>query len=266
MANYFDAFNDLATRVYGMDDALLLNCFIGGLHPELKREVKSRCPVSLMQAVSLARLFEEKNFPHTQRWHTTPTTPIAFTHKMHFHPTRKNLNQTPPPQPSVINPPLLPTPSKPKFMRKLSPTKIQFCKENNLCFTCDEKFTPDHKCAAKHYFIIQYVEEVPSEIENSNDFTNTVEPTKHIKITEPLHLSYNTLSGITNRRSIHFLGTVHGRDIRILMEGGNFDNFIHPTLVTRLVVPLKAHKFQVQVGSGELLQCKGEVHNMPVKI
>jgi len=30
VTNYFDAFNDLAARVYGMDDALLLDCFIGG--------------------------------------------------------------------------------------------------------------------------------------------------------------------------------------------------------------------------------------------
>jgi len=52
VANYFDAFNDLAARVYGMDDALLLDCFIGGLHPKLRREVKFRCPISLMQAVS----------------------------------------------------------------------------------------------------------------------------------------------------------------------------------------------------------------------
>ena len=45
VGSYFDEFNDLAARVYGMDDALLLDYFVGGLHPELKREVKSlhRC-------------------------------------------------------------------------------------------------------------------------------------------------------------------------------------------------------------------------------
>jgi len=41
---------------------------------------------------------------------------------------------------------------------------------------------------------------------------------------------------------------------------------IHPTLVTRLVVPLyRTPKFQVQVGSGELLQCEEEVPDIPVK-
>jgi len=87
-----------------------------------------------MQAVSLAGLFEEKNFPHTQRWRTTPPAPIAATRKMYFHPTTKNMNHTPRTQSPIINPPLLPTPSKPKFMRKLSPIEIQFRRENNLCF------------------------------------------------------------------------------------------------------------------------------------
>ena len=66
VVNYFDAFNDLTTRVHGLDDALLLDYFIGGLHLELQREVKSRSPISLMQVVSLAHLFEEKFAPHTQ--------------------------------------------------------------------------------------------------------------------------------------------------------------------------------------------------------
>jgi len=60
-----------------MDDALLLDCFIGGLHPELRREVKSRCPISLMQAVSLARLFEEKFAPYLQHWSTSCSAPIV---------------------------------------------------------------------------------------------------------------------------------------------------------------------------------------------
>ena len=34
--DYYDSFNKLATRAYGMDDTLLLDCFVGGLHPELK--------------------------------------------------------------------------------------------------------------------------------------------------------------------------------------------------------------------------------------
>lgn len=56
---------DLTALVYDMDDVLLLYCFITGLHPYMKREVKSICPIYLIQTVSLARIFEEKFHSHT---------------------------------------------------------------------------------------------------------------------------------------------------------------------------------------------------------
>jgi len=37
------------------------------------------------------------------------------------------------------------------------PTEIQFWREHSFCYTYDEKFTPVHKCASKHYFLIQSV-------------------------------------------------------------------------------------------------------------
>jgi len=83
----------------------------------------------------------------------------------------------------------------------------------------------------------------------------------------PLQLSYNALTGLPTRGSIRFSGTVHGRDIRILMDGGSSDNFIHPALVKRLAIPwYKVPSFKVQVGSGELLKCDGQVRNVPIKI
>ena len=58
-------------------------------------------------------------------------------------------------------------------MRKLSPTDVQFWREHNLCFTCDAKFSPGHKCAAKQYFIIQFVEEVLTEPEQQIEDIDT---------------------------------------------------------------------------------------------
>jgi len=86
-------------------------------------------------------------------------------------------------------------------------------------------------------------------------------------VTTPLQLSYNALIGIPTRIFIHFSGHVNGRQIRILMDDGSLDNFIDPYLVQRLVIPsYRIPQFQVQVGSGELLQCDGEVLNLLVKI
>ncbi|RYQ83999.1 hypothetical protein Ahy_B10g102892 [Arachis hypogaea] len=171
---YFDAFNELAARVYGMDDALMLDCFVGGLHPDLKREVKSRSPASLMQAVSLAKLFEDKFFPPTQNGRS------SLRPQLSSHPR-----------------------------------------------------TPNHTQQR----------------------------------TESLHLSYNALTGVPNRRSIRFTRVVNGRQIRILMDGSSSDNFLHPALAKQLSLPVYvAPPFKVEVGNGELLQCEGEVRAVPVMV
>jgi len=83
------------------------------------------------------------------------------------------------------------------------------------------------------------MEEVLDDMDNPNtsSMKPTVDSSDQCQITESLHLSYNALTGIPTRRSIRFSRRVHGRDIRILIDGGSSYNFIHPALVKRLVVP-----------------------------
>ena len=48
VTEYYDMFTDLANRSYDMDDTQLLDCFIGGLRPDLKKKVMSKYPHYLM--------------------------------------------------------------------------------------------------------------------------------------------------------------------------------------------------------------------------
>jgi len=268
VANYFEAFNDLAARAYGMDDALLLDCFVGGLHPELRREVKSRSPSSFVQAVALAKLFEERFLPFSSR---TRSSQVPYIPPPSWTPTLKPNPITIVPTPSPSTQPLLTAPPKPTNLRKLTPAEIQFRCENNLCFTCDDKFSPSHRCASKHYFIIQSLEELPLDQEQitTADLPNPPipEPEPEPGEMETHHLSYNAFTGIPTKRSIRFSGQVKGRQIRILMDGGSSDNFIHPHLASSLDLTIhRTPPFKVEVGSGELLHCEGEVTNIPIHI
>jgi len=64
VADYYASFTELANQSYGLDDSIVLGCFISGLIPELKREVISQAPHSLLQTMSFAKLFEEKFHHH----------------------------------------------------------------------------------------------------------------------------------------------------------------------------------------------------------
>jgi len=97
-------------------------------------------------------------------------------------------------------------------MQKLSPTEIQFRREHNLCFTCDAKFSPGHKCAAKHYFIIKSVEEVIPESDHQSTDTDNVaiDTSDSIELHELVQLSYNALTGLPTRVSICFVVCMEG--------------------------------------------------------
>jgi len=163
MADYYASFTELANQSNGLDDSVLLDCFIGGLIPKLKHEVISRAPHSLLRAVSFAKLFEEKFHPSS----------LAPKHKFPYFPAKSltqntsklSLTSNTNPPINTNPPPLLPTPPKPNNLKRLTPADIQFRREKGICFTCDEKYSLTHQCANKHYFLLQCEDEIPSELD-----------------------------------------------------------------------------------------------------
>ncbi|XP_015967238.1 uncharacterized protein LOC107490956 [Arachis duranensis] len=233
---YFESFNDLAARVYGLDDALLLDCFVGGLHPELKREVKARSSIFLLQAVSLAKLFKEKFLPHTQRWRFA----VAQTLQPPARPTTtlapKPLTTVSPAQPLPQNPPLLPTPPKPNTMHKLTSMEIQFRQEKGICFTCDERYSPSHKCASKHYFLIQTVEKVPTDQDSAIEISEVDQIPPVLAEDRSSPSTFRTMPWPAS-----------------LPDG-------------RLVPVHHSPRFKVEVGNDAFLQCEGKVRDLPISI
>ncbi|MCI42765.1 hypothetical protein A2U01_0064002, partial [Trifolium medium] len=58
--DYETQFESLANRIVGLPPSCYLSCFISGLKPAIRREVLAFQPVTLTQAISLAKLQEEK--------------------------------------------------------------------------------------------------------------------------------------------------------------------------------------------------------------
>lgn len=58
--DYYVQFTALANRVQGISSEALLDFFVGGLKPDIRRDVIAQSPVTLIRVVSLAKLYEEK--------------------------------------------------------------------------------------------------------------------------------------------------------------------------------------------------------------
>lgn len=71
VAEYYVEFTALANRSEGVTSEALLNCFIEGLNDDIRRDVKSLEPQTMVKAVALAKLFEEK-YQHSTKQKTIP--------------------------------------------------------------------------------------------------------------------------------------------------------------------------------------------------
>lgn len=123
-----------------------MSFFIFGLALEIRHEVQALQPLTLVQAVGLARLQEEK-FLNSQRSLRGKMPSISSS--ITLSPLSSSI--------SSHSSPLLPTPLKlpPLFsIKRLSPEELTFRRECDLYFNCDEKFHRSHKCTSKVFLLI----------------------------------------------------------------------------------------------------------------
>ncbi|KAL5743055.1 hypothetical protein ACOSP7_029787 [Xanthoceras sorbifolium] len=96
LVDYQHQFEQLANKIPGVPDHALVSCFVSGLHNDLRKEIQVYKPQSLIQAMGLAQLDDDKvtdSKSTTKSWvdRTWSNKPTTFT------------------KPSTL-PPLLPTP------------------------------------------------------------------------------------------------------------------------------------------------------------
>ncbi|WVZ21224.1 hypothetical protein V8G54_008546 [Vigna mungo] len=154
VSDYYVKFMSLANRSVGLTDEALLNCFLSGLHVEIKRYVLALSPPTLLRAVALAKLFEERYIPAPKTSNTTYTTRYSRISAVGLNSTgqTKSLSQ-------ASLPPLLPTPTGPLLrqsgVKKISPAEMQLRRDKELCYFCDDKFTFNHKCLNRQFLLLQ---------------------------------------------------------------------------------------------------------------
>ncbi|XP_054820707.1 uncharacterized protein LOC129319639 [Prosopis cineraria] len=266
--SYHQQFMTLANRTEGVTDDALLDCFVGGLKPKLRREVVARSPGNLLKAVSLARLFNEKY--HLGNWVSKGKGHIGVAGNAVPLSNKPVTTTTAVAGSSFIKPstvPLLPTPNiKPlTAVRKITPAEMQIRREKGLCYTCDEKFSPNHKCMNRQYMWLQN-EDDKEEPESPPSLTATDTPKIEDTATYH-HISLQAYNGTAGRTTIRFSGIVKGMSVQVLLDGGSSDSYIHPRVVKHLKVPVEPIKsMKVLVGNGQLMQGLGLVRELPVQI
>ncbi|XP_060967566.1 uncharacterized protein LOC115704201 [Cannabis sativa] len=233
VANFQNEFETLMTQISGVSEQYFLNFFVWGLKNEIRRELLLARPVDLADAMAKAQLFEDRNEDLLGRtrgdngrstWSPRFMNPSSPASPKVSTPNSITTNTT---TPSYSKVPLPSSPSLP--VKRLSPAELKDKREKGLCFTCDEKYNPGHKCKNRVLILCaQGDEEEDDETVMGGDIVTDQEES----LAE--EGSLNSLSNAVNPR-IFRITAYHGKEpLEVLIDTGSNNNFIQEALAARL--------------------------------
>jgi hypothetical protein len=124
--DFITTFEQLAIHTKGLNDEFYFECFISGLKEAIKAHVNMHHSTTWLQACQLAR--------EADTILRMPSLKAPFT--THPHPRDT------------------PTSTQTLKVQKVSPTEMVERHKQGLCYNCDEKYAPMHKCGQQNFFQI----------------------------------------------------------------------------------------------------------------
>lgn len=129
-------------------------------------------------------------------------------------------------------------------IKRLPWDELQKRREKGLCFNCDEKFVPGHRCKMNQAFFIKPM------------YSSEEEEPGVQKEGEDAEISVNAMAGTSGPRTMRLGSWVKGRRVVALVDNGSTHNFVNQELVRRMQLPAtKIDPFQVRVANGEQITC-----------
>ncbi|CAA0834125.1 Unknown protein, partial [Striga hermonthica] len=237
LRDYQKEFERIASRVRDWPESALVGAFVGGLKAELAAEVQLDRPKSTRSAMEAARLHEDH---------------LAAVRKARPSEGRTDVRRA-----SVAvddTPPRVEV--KPAFgegmrttssVRRLTDGEMQRRRENGLCYTCNEKFTPGHKCKGKEVFLLEIGEEYEEEKPQEESLLHVFKCKKR------------------GPKMIRFTAEIKDLLLEVLVDSGSSLNFIDEGIARRLKLePTKVKKFGVKVSNGHELQGNQLFKKVPI--
>ncbi|CAA0811085.1 Unknown protein, partial [Striga hermonthica] len=131
--------------------------------------------------------------------------------------------------------------------RRLTEDEIQRRREKGLCFTCNEKFTPGHKCKGKEIFVLEIEEGQEEEKPQEESWLHMVKCNKR------------------GPRMIKFTAEVKDTLLEVLVDSGSSLNLVDEKIAQKLKLePTKVKKFGVKVANGHELQGSQLFKKVPI--
>ncbi|KAL5777367.1 hypothetical protein ACOSP7_010293 [Xanthoceras sorbifolium] len=248
---YQTEFEKLSQQVDDLPENYLIACFVAGLRDEIRLDVKVKKPRTLSDAIGVARLIEERN-QLQKKAHTPYRTSMPVPTQRAAQNPSAGLLGSPPTQKS--------SQSATTPIRRITSQEVKDRRERGLCFYCDEKFSPGHRCQRPQLFMIE--DHQPTQEDDSN------EDQREFNLDEQIpKISFHAIAGTNHPQTMRVIGKLGNKDITILIDGGSTHNFLDQSVVTRFGLLVERDQtFQVMVVNRERINCAGRCKGVPLLI
>ncbi|CAL8175631.1 unnamed protein product [Prunus armeniaca] len=219
-----------------------LSYFVGGLREELKHDVKLLRPATVHEAMNFAHEMDAK---------------LQKLRYAHYAGISKSILPLLPIQNDLVPAKNEIVPRKDMLVRKLTPEEIQYKRQNNLCFYCDEKFVRGHKCARKQILLLDMGY-------NSSEEEKIVHELQQIEQVVEVNACcitacalYGTPASIAIK-TMKLIDVIKNCPVVVLLDSGSSHNFIDIGMVKKLGWKLdQSHICDVMIADGGQVHSKG---------
>ena len=168
--------------------------------------------------------------------------------------------------PVVPAPPCLKAPPR-KFL-KLTEQEIQKRREKGLCFSCNEKFGPRHRCRKElNIRLVEEEEQVQSAEDGADGDWCMVESSAIEASLFTAHVSLHSIMGMHRKHTMKVEGDYQGHKVTVLIDSGATHSFICSQLINKMAIPVhKFQKYNILLGSGNSLVGDTICQNIAISI
>jgi hypothetical protein len=144
------------------------------------------------------------------------------------------------------------------------------CQLKGLCYNCDEKYFPGHKCKEQNLFMaiskdIQEEDDDTPPVPESPEISDIIPPSDPPEV-EPI-ISLNAVTGFSAPQTLKLIGYIKKRKVIILVDSGSTHNFIHRRISQETHCYIHAiNNFQIMIANGGSMKCEGRCENVHLQI
>jgi hypothetical protein len=260
VAEYTTQFDAFSNRLRVLSDKNRLSCFLSGLKDEVRLPLRMLHPRTLVAAFGLAKLQEE--YLTSTRRSSRPSS-YSFNKQLPWassgSSSSSSLGSTPRNSSAVP-------------VQKLSSAQMKEHRDKGLCYNCDDKWNPTHKCKSPKLYLMHgcdsFSEEKLGEVSYEDSVDGEDSPVAPIvtEVSDP-EISLHAIAGSVSPTTMRLVGLLRNQRVVILLDSGSTRNFLDPALLQVVPLPVDVGvTLNVRIVNGATVVSEGVCQFVSLKI